>query len=58
MIKSQFDTLECTLEELAILEMICKNLLVRQKDLVVETGKSLNTVKQIMESLQKYIRKV
>lgn len=58
--KSQFDTLECTLEELAILELIYKNPLIRQKDLAAETGKSLSTVKRIMESLQKkeYIRRV
>lgn len=58
--KSQFDTLECTLEELAILELIYKNPLIRQKDLAAETGKSLSTVKRIMEFLQKkeYIRRV
>ncbi|MBQ8814078.1 MAG: winged helix-turn-helix transcriptional regulator [Lachnospiraceae bacterium] len=58
--KSQFDTLECTLEELAILELISKNPFIKQKELVKETGKSLSTVKRIMESLQKkeYIRRV
>ena len=58
--KSQFDTLECTLEELAFLELIYKNPSIKQKDLVAETGKSLSTVKRIMESLQKkeYIRRV
>ena len=58
--KSQFDTLECTLEELAVLELIYKNPSIKQKDLVAETGKSLSTVKRIMESLQKkeYIRRV
>lgn len=50
--KSQFDTLECTLEELAFLELIYKNPSIKQKDLVAETGKSLSTVKRIMESLQ------
>ena len=56
----QFDTLECTLEELAFLELIYKNPSIKQKDLVAETGKSLSTVKRIMESLQKkeYIRRV
>lgn len=49
--KSQFDTLECTLEELAILELIYKNPLIRQKDLAAEIGKSLSTVKRIMEPL-------
>lgn len=58
--KSQFDTLECTLEELAVLELIYKNPSIKQKELVSETGKSLSTVKRIMESLQKkeYIRRV
>ena len=58
--KSQFDTLECTLEELAVLELIYKNPSIKQRDLVAETGKSLSTVKRIMESLQKkeYIRRV
>lgn len=58
--KSQFDTLECTLEELAIPELICKNLLIRQKELAAETGKSLGTVKRIVKSLQKkeYIRRI
>ena len=58
--KSQFDTLECTLEELAFLELIYKNPSIKQKDLVAEIGKSLSTVKRIMESLQKkeYIRRV
>ena len=58
--KSQFDTLECTLEELVVLELIYKNPSIKQKDLVAETGKSLSTVKRIMESLQKkeYIRRV
>ena len=58
--KSQFDTLECTLEELAVLELIYKNPSIKQKELVAETGKSLSTIKRIMESLQKkeYIRRV
>jgi len=58
--KSQFDTLECTLEELAILKLLYKNPSIKPKELVAETGKSLSTVKRIMESLQKkdYIRRV
>ena len=58
--KSQFDTLECTLEELAVLELISKNPSMKQKELVTETGKSLSSIKRIMESLQKkeYIRRV
>ncbi len=57
---SQFDTLECTLEELAVLERIFKNPSIKQKELAAETGKSLSTIKRIMDSLQKkeYIRRV
>ena len=43
--KSQIDTLECTLEELAVLRLIYKNPSIKQKELVAETGKSLSTVK-------------
>ena len=47
-------------EELAVLELIDKNPSIKQKELVAETGKSLSTIKRIMESLQKkeYIRRV
>ena len=40
--------------------LLYKNLSIKQKELVAETGKSLSTVKRIMESLQKkeYIRRV
>lgn len=57
--KFQFDTLDCTLKELAILELIAKNPTVKQQELVVATGKSLSTVKRIMKSLQdkNYIRR-
>ena len=57
--KSQFDTLDCTLEELAILELIAKNPTVKQQELVEATGKSLSTVKRIMKYLQdkQYIRR-
>ncbi len=57
--KSQFDILDCTLEELAILELIAKNPTVKQQELVEATGKSLSTVKRIMKSLQdkNYIRR-
>ena len=51
--KSPFDTLKCILEELAVLKSIYKNPSIKQKELVTETGKSLSTVKRIMESLQK-----
>ena len=58
--KSQFDTLDCTLEELAVLELVSKNPSIKQKELVEETGKSISTIKRIMESLQEkgYIRRV
>jgi predicted DNA-binding protein (UPF0251 family) len=58
--KSQFDTLECTLEELAVLELVAKNPSIKQKELAEKTGKSISTVKRIMESLQEkqYIRRV
>ena len=58
--KSQFDTLGCTWEELAVLELVSKNPSIKQKELVEETGKSISTIKRIMESLQEkgYIRRV
>lgn len=57
--KSQFDTLDCTLDELAILELIKKNPSVKQQELSDATGKSLSTVKRLMKSLQdkNYIRR-
>ena len=57
--KAQFDTLDCTLEELAILELIKKNPTVKQQELADATGKSLSTVKRLMKSLQEknYIRR-
>ena len=57
--KSQFDTLDCTLEEVAILELIAKNPNIKQQELVEATGKSLSTIKRIMKSLQdkNYIRR-
>lgn len=58
--KSQFDTLECTLEELAVLELIAKNPLIHQNELAEQTKKSISTIKRIMASLQekKYICRV
>ena len=50
--KYQFDTLDCTLEEAAILELIAKNPTVTQQELASATGKSIATVKRIMKSLQ------
>ena len=59
--KCHFDALECTLEEVAILELILKNPKITQKEMVLETGKSRRTVQRIMETLRddkKYIRRV
>lgn len=58
--KCQNDTLECTLEEMAILKLIIEDSTVKQNDLAKKTGKSLSTVKRIMDSLQEkeYIRRV
>lgn len=50
--KCQIDTLGCTLEELAILKLIIENNDIKQNEIVKRTGKSLSTVKRIMESLQ------
>ena len=57
--KSHFDTLECTLNEIAILELISKNPSIKQKELADITGKSLVTIKRLMKSLQdkNYIRR-
>ena len=57
--KYQFDTLDCTLEELAVLELVAKNPTIKQQELVVATGKSIATIKRIMKSLQdkNYIRR-
>lgn len=48
------------MEELTVLELIFWNPAIEQKEMAIETGKSLSTVKRIMESLQKkeYIRRV
>lgn len=58
--KCQFDTLECTLEELSILKLVMENNSIKQNEIVRRTGKSLSTVKRIMQSLQKkqYIRRI
>ena len=57
--KYQFDTLECTYEELALLELIKRNPTVKQQALADATGKSIATVKRLMKSLQdkNYIRR-
>ena len=58
-LKYQFDTLDCTLEELAVLELVAKKPTIKQQELVEATGKSIATIKRIMKSLQdkNYIRR-
>ena len=57
--KYQFDALDCTLEELAVLKAVAKNPTIKQQELVEITGKSIATVKRIMKSMQdkNYIRR-
>ena len=57
--KSQFDILDCTLEELAVLELVAKNPSIKQQELADVTGKSIATIKRVMKSLQdkNYIRR-
>ena len=57
--KYQFDTLNCSLEELVVLERIAKKPTIKQQELVSVTGKSIATVKRIITSLQdkNYIRR-
>ena len=58
--KCQIDTLECTLEELAVLDLIKKNPSVKQAELAEQTGKSVRSIKRIIDSLKEkqYIRRV
>lgn len=58
--KCQFDTLNCTLEELAVLDLIKKNPSVKQTKLAEQTGKSVRSIKRIIDSLKEkqYIRRV
>ena len=58
--KCQIGTLECTLEELAVLKIIGKNPSITQIELSEETRKSLRSIKRIMDSLQnkKCIRRI
>ena len=57
--KYQFDTLDCSLEELAVLERVAQNPSIKQQELVSATGKSIATMKRIITSLQdkNYIRR-
>ena len=59
-LKCQIGTLECTLEEMAILKLIFKDTSITQKRLVDETGKSIRTIKRLMSSLQEkgFIKRV
>ena len=58
--KSQFDTLKCSLEELAVLELISKYPSITQKEIAQRTGKSVSTIKRLMEHLQekRYIQRI
>ena len=51
--------MDCTLEELAVLELVAKNPAIRQQEIAEQTGKSIATIKRIMKSLQdkNYIRR-
>lgn len=51
--KSQFDTLNCTLEELAVLKAVGENPRITQEALRKAIGKSISTVKRLTVSLQK-----
>ena len=57
--KYQFDTLDGSLEELAVLKLVAANPTVKQQELASATGKSIATIKRIMKSLQdkQYIRR-
>ena len=57
--KYQFDTLDCSLEELAVLELVAATPTIKQQELASATGKSIATIKRIMKSLQdkQYIRR-
>ena len=57
--KCQFGTLECTLEELALLKLIATNPSIKQQELADAAGKSLRTVKRLMKTMQEknYIRR-
>lgn len=54
------DTLEITLDELAILNRIVKNPMITQNELAGYTGKSIRTIKRKMNELKEkgYIRRM
>ena len=49
--KCQNDTLECTLDELAIVKILKENGKAKQEEIAAQIGKSLRTVKRVMASL-------
>ena len=51
--KSQFDTLNCSWEELAVLKAVGENPNITQEALKKIIGKSISTVKRLTVSLQK-----
>lgn len=51
--KSQFDTLNCTLEELAIIKAVKEDPHITQESLTKAVGKSIATVKRLTVSLKK-----
>ena len=57
--KYQFDTLDCSLEELAGLGGVAQKPSNKEPELVSATGKSIATVKRVTKSLQdkNYIRR-
>ena len=57
--KCQNGTLDCTLEELAVLKAVEANPAITQKDLAVAVGKSERTIKRRMTDLQEkgYLRR-
>ncbi|MDD6808103.1 MAG: winged helix-turn-helix transcriptional regulator [Oscillospiraceae bacterium] len=52
--------MECTLEELAVLDLIKKNPSVNQTELAGQAEKSVRSIKRIIDSLKEkqYIRRV
>ncbi|MDF9831609.1 winged helix-turn-helix transcriptional regulator [Parabacteroides sp. PF5-6] len=50
--KSQIDTLNCTLEEKALLDCIRKNPQIKQQEIVEQIGKSIATVKRLTINLE------
>ena len=58
--KCQNDTLECAVKILIILKHIAEEPCVKESDLAKMTGKSLSTVKRIMDVLQEkgHVRRV